>query len=115
MTYPLSTERLRSIIDRVQYKDRTLLSGVLGEGHYVQVSYQEADIHTGVMETQYGRKWYLHPHASETEVVETCFKAIRVSNDHVLKEHFTYRGRRVYSPHFDINARIQMCDEDKFD
>jgi hypothetical protein len=52
---------------------------------------------------------------TETEIVETAFKACRVSTEHVVKEHFRYKGRRIYSPHFDVALRIQACDERRFD
>lgn len=31
------------------------------------------------------------------------------SYDHVVQEHFTYFGRRVYSPHFPIESRMDMA------
>jgi hypothetical protein len=97
---------------RLDYVDPT---GRDRDHFFVQVVYYEPDIHTGTTEKQNARKWLLSPYMTDTEIVETVFKACRVSMDHVLKESFLYKGRRVYSPHFDIEARIQLCDEDRFD
>lgn len=111
----LNPEDIMSIVSQVRFRDRSIFFGVLDRGYYIQVQYQEEDVDTGMMEVQKARKWYIEPNATETEIVETCFKAIRTSMEHVVKEHFTYKGRRVYSPHFDINARVSLCDEKRFD
>jgi hypothetical protein len=108
-------EEVRAIIDSIEFVDRKFRVEPLGGGFFLQVQYMEADINTGVMAQQNARKWYVSAHSTETEVVETAFKACRVSMDHVLKEHFTYKGRRVYSPHFDIKARLELCDAKRFD
>lgn len=108
-------DEVRQIIEQVEFKDRRFEVGELGDGFYVQVLYEEADVDTGVVETQRARRWFIEPDSSETQIVETVFKACRVSNDHVLKEHFTYQGRRVYSPHFHIQARMTMSDACAYD
>lgn len=110
-----SMDEVRAIVENVKFMDRTFRLGPMGHGYFLQVEYMEADIDTGVVEKQRARKWYVSPFSTETEVVETAFKACRVSMEHVLKEHFTYRGRRVYSPHFEVGARIEMCDAKRFD
>lgn len=106
---------VEDIVRNVSFMDRSLRLGVMGHGYFLQVQYLEEDINTGKVELQKARKWYVSPWATETEIVETAFKACRTSMDHVLKEHFLYKGRRVYSPHFGINARIAMCDNEAFD
>ena len=102
-------------IDNIEFMDRTIRLGDKGTGWFIQVQYMEEDIETGKMELQKARKWLISPFMTDTEVVETVFKACRTSMDHVLKEHFLYKGRRVYSPHFDIEARVSMCDQRRFD
>lgn len=106
---------LREIVGQVQFKDRFLVVGEMGNGAYVQVRYYEKCILTGDLQLQCARKWYISLYSTESEIVETCFKALRISNEHVLKEHFTYKGRRVFSPHFDVAARIELCDAKRYD
>lgn len=108
-------DEVLEIVGRIEFMDRKVVVSQVGEGYHLQVQYMEVDVDTGKMELQKARKWYISPYSTETEIVETAFKACRTSMDHVLKEHFLYRGRRVYSPHFDINARIAMCDAKQFD
>jgi len=108
-------DEVLAIVAEVQFMDRRITVSVVGEGYHLQVQYMEEDIDTWKVELQKARKWYVSPYSTETEIVETAFKACRTSMDHVLKEHFLYKGRRVYSPHFAIQARIDMCDARKFD
>jgi hypothetical protein len=110
-----SLEDVRAIVAEVKFMDREFRIEPMGHGYFLQVQYMEADVETGEMALQRARKWYVSPFSTETEIVETAFKACRVSMDHVLKEHFTYLGRRVYSPHFDIRARVELCDARRFD
>jgi len=106
---------IQAIIGAVKFMDRELRLLEKGDGYLLQLSYQEPDVETGELALQRTRKWYISPWMTETEIVETAFKACRTSMDHVLKEHFLYKGRRVYSPHFTIEARIEACDEGHFD
>jgi len=114
---PKTERQIRTILDNIQFQDRRFRLLRKGDGFLVQVEYEEADIDIpGSAPTlQRGRKWYVSPFSTETEIVETAFKALRISNDHVLKEHFLYKGHRVYSPHFQIEARIEMCKNKRFD
>lgn len=115
-TQPAKTlDEVKAIVESVKFNDRVFRVLTKGDGFLVQLQYWEEDIDTGKMELQRARKWYVSPYSTETEIVETCFGACRRSMDHVLKEHFTYKGRRVYSPHFNIAARIKLCDEKAYD
>lgn len=62
--------------------DRTFRVEPMGKGYFLQIAYMEADIDTGVVELQKARKWYVSGYSTETEIVETAFKACRVSMEH---------------------------------
>lgn len=113
----LTLERIRAILDDVKFSDREFLLMRKGDGFLVQMRYLEADIErpdAGPVE-QKTRKWYVSPFMTEGELVETCFAMVCRSQMHVAAEHFTYKGRRVYSPHFDVRARIALCDAGSYD
>lgn len=112
-----SFEEVRAILNDVKFMDREIRLLRKKDGYLLQIQYWEQDVENpeGPLVLQRARKWYLSPYSTETEIVETAFKACRVSMDHVLKEHFLYKGHRVYSPHFKIEARIQMCKDKAFD
>lgn len=118
MTQPhLTIEHIREALKDVSFKDRKFLVMEKGDGYLLQMSYMEEDVvnpGTGAVE-QKTRKWYVSPYMTESELVETCWAMVVRSQMHVTAEHFMYKGRRVYSPHFDVNARIQLCDEERFD
>ncbi len=48
-------------------------------------------------------------------MVRSAYKACLTSLEHQLGEWFTFKGHRVYSPHLDIEARIEMCERMLFD
>lgn len=108
---------IKAIISRVSFMDRTFRVLEKGDGFLLQLQYYEADVEnpTGPPLLQRARKWYISPWMTETEIVETAFAACRRSMDHMLKEHFTYQGQRVYSPHFDIKARLDLARRKQFD
>jgi hypothetical protein len=113
----LTLAQVQEALQDVKFMDRKFLVMEKGDGFLIQMSYMEEDVDnpgSGPME-QKTRKWYTSPYMTETELVETCWAMVCRSQMHIAGEHFTYKGRRVYSPHFDIDARIAMCDEGKFD
>jgi len=116
MNQPRKTiDDVRAIVASISFMDRKLHVDTMGRGFFLQVQYLEPDIETGRIEIQKARKWYVSAFSTESEIVETAFKACRISMEHVVKEHFTYRGRRVFSPHFHVQARIDACDAERFD
>lgn len=108
---------IEEIISRVAFMDRKFRLLDKGDGYLLQLEYYEADIDdpTGPPLLQRSRKWYISPHMTETEIVETAFTMCVRSMYHITREHFTYKGARVYSPHFDIEARLEMAGSKRFD
>ena len=51
----------------------------------------------------------------KSEIVQTALKCILTSAEHRVREHFKYRGSRVYGPHFDVEALHELCIARKFD
>jgi len=95
--------------------DRVWVVSDKGDGWLLQCSYYEEDIETGEWEMQKSRKHYISPYSTETEIVDTCFLCLMRSFEHVVREHFLYKKRRVQSPHFSIRARLKMCDQRMYD
>ena len=57
---------------------------------------------TGAEEPWSGRKWLLQRHMTNSEVVQTAFKAILTAHEHEARELFLYRGQPVMMGHFDL-------------
>lgn len=82
---------------------------------YLQAEYTEPDVVTGRPELQKTRKWILSPHMTKSEIVQTAFKCALTSMEHRTREHFLYKNERVYSPHYDVDALVELCRANRFD
>lgn len=71
---------------------------------YLQASYVDRCILTGSLEQQFTRKWLLSKHMTKSELIQTCFKCCITSMEHRTREEFKYKGRRIFGPHFDVDA-----------
>lgn len=113
----LTRDGIEKILSRIQFQDRKFLLLEKGDGFLIQMSYMEPDVDVpgSPPVEQKTRKWYVSPFMSESEIVETCWAAVCRSQLHIASEYFQYKGRRVYSQHFDVNVRITMCDVGEFD
>lgn len=107
--------QILTILKKVEFLDRRFHLKEKGDGFLLQLSYMEKDIETGKMARQFSRKHYVSPFMTETEIVDTCFLCVMRSFEHVAREHFLYKGRRVQSPHFSMAARLEMCDRHAYD
>lgn len=85
--------------------------GYMGEGYFVQLRYVEKDIVTGNPEDQHGRKWYVSAHSCKSEVVQTVLKACLTSAEHMIREHFRYRGATIFGPHFDVDVLAEGIEK----
>ncbi len=84
-------------------------------GVYLRAEYYEPDIYTQKFEKQYTRKWLLSPLMTDSEVVQTCFKMCFTSMEHKTRESFTYKGSRIFGPHFDVEDLVTLCKKGKED
>lgn len=117
----ITRERLAAILTDIKIFDRSFkITGPVTVqddenvtcGWHVQVCYFEPDIYKpdGDAQLQESRPWFIWEGASESEIVHTVFAAVMRSYDHVVQEHFTYKGKRVYSPHFAVEQRLKMAE-----
>lgn len=60
---------------------------------------------------QKGRKLYVSPHSTESEVVQTCWLAVHLALEHEAREMFSYKQKVVFGPHIAINAHIAKADD----
>jgi len=106
-----SIYEIQRILADVKYKDCVVRLLDKGDGFLAQWVFLGVDVdHPEKGEVlQHCRKWYVSPYSTTTEIVETAWKACWIAVQHETREEFTYKGERVYSPHFDIEARVQMC------
>lgn len=84
-------------------------------GFWVRVMYFEADIVTGHACEQKGRRWYVSKFATKSEIVQTILKAALTSAEHMVREHFLYRGARIFGPHYNVDDLVDLVRKSEED
>lgn len=106
----MTLDEMREVLTQIEYLDYTFeVVEVEGGRAFLRAYYDEPDIVTGELERQFTRKWTLSPFMVKSEFVQTAFKCALTSAEHRVREHFTYRGKRVFGPHFDVDALWEIC------
>lgn len=111
----MTLEQIRAIVALCAFEDFAFRVVELAHGFSLQATWPEIDIATGHYATQHSRKWMLSPHMTRSEIVQTCFKLALTAVEHRARESFKYRGRRIFGPHFDVDALHQICLGKRFD
>ena len=106
----MNTEKFFSdILSYIEYKRWSFHLGCSGDSHYLQVKFVCECSVTGKPEPWSGRKWYLSPHMTKSEVVQTAFKAVLTAEEHESREKFKYNGQAIFGPHFDVDVLASVC------
>lgn len=102
---------MQAIVDECKYADYDFCVTEDRRGAlYLQAKYDEADVDTGIVETQFTRKWLLSPMMTKSEIVQTVFKCCITSMEHRCREWFRYKGKAIFGPHFDVDALHAICE-----
>jgi hypothetical protein len=107
--------RVGDVITHVRYPEYTFLIGPVHGGVALRASYKERDVLSGKMSEQLTRKWLLSPYMTNSEIVQTAFKCILTSMEHRAREHFQYKGQRIFGPHFDVEDLVVLCRDGRSD
>lgn len=101
----MNLEKLHTLVGDVSYKDWTIRTGKMGDGWFVQLRFYAPDACSlnGDVSLQCCRKWYISPHMTDSEVVQTVFLAIKTAETHELLENFKFKGVQIFCPHLDLN------------
>jgi len=109
-------QRVVGIVAQINYKPNFELLvnrdvSLLGEGRvYLQVQCWRPDTFTGEMDYGRGGKIYLSPHMVDSEIVRKAFQALLGYEEHEAREFFMYKGKRVFGPHIDVDALVEIAD-----
>lgn len=102
------------IVRRIQYKDLTIVvnpNNAIG-GKYLQVQCHNPHNPANGFS---GRKWRLSRHMTPGEIVQTAFMACMAWEEHECREAFKYKGQPVFSPHYNIESLVRLCEQGKFE
>jgi hypothetical protein len=108
--------RFSQYIEEVEFED-FVFKVALSDNNtlYLQAVFFEDDIVTKNRELQYSRKWLLSEHMTKSEVIQTAFKCCITAMEHRTRENFKYKGKRIFGPHFDVDALADLCGQKAFD
>jgi hypothetical protein len=106
---------IAEVIGRIDTPEEIMVA-TMGHGFYIQVGQYEDE---GL---QWGRKWYVSTHSTESEIVQTVFKAVLVYHEHEIRERFKYTPagetvpRAVFNPHVSVNRLYELsADSENYD
>jgi hypothetical protein len=105
-----SPSRFEALLAKVKFQDWAFIVGQDDDRAYLQVRFLAADNCSDGAELvpQSGRKWFLSPHMTDSEVIGTAFKAVMTAVEHETREQFTYRGAAIYGPHFNVDELVHL-------
>lgn len=106
---------IKRLVGLVQFRNYTFEVLKKNGVTYLRAKFVEADIITGQEELQHTRKWLLSEHMVKSEIIQTAFACVAASLEHTAREHFLYRGQRVYGPHFDVDALFEIAKARRLD
>lgn len=75
---------------------------------YLQIEFDGKCNFTGKQDTWKSRKWMLSVHMTESEVVQTAFKAVLTALEHEAREQFRYKDVTIFDPHFDLDKLVEL-------
>lgn len=115
-----SIQYYHEILKDIRYEDylfELVESGADREDIYLQGVFFEPDIRDphGTPVEQKTRKWKISRFMTRSEFVQTVFKLSLTSSEHRCREKFRYKGSAVYSPHYHVDALLQLCRLHQFD
>ena len=101
---------IENVIKDVYYPEYTFRLENQNGTFLLSASYDEQDIHSGEIELQRTRKWFISEHVCKSEIVQTCLKCVLTSMEHRVREHFTYKGKLPFGPHWNVETLTNMAD-----
>lgn len=111
----LTKGRFKALLQVIVYKNWLFHVGEDGDRLFLQVTFPQKCSMTRQVEIQKSRKWFLSPHMTNSEFVQTCFKAVMTAEEHEARESFQYKGSAVYGPHFDVDSLAELCEAGRID
>jgi hypothetical protein len=104
----MNLSQLQHTLSRVSYKDFSFIVGKLGEGFFIQVSFEDLNSDTKELSIIKGRKYYISPFMIEDEVFKTCFVAIEAALKHEMMENFKVDNIAPFHPHNNVLSLLNV-------
>jgi hypothetical protein len=105
---PLSLHDLEETLRELRFGQHRFEAQRNGDGFLIHISGIEADSDTGQEQRFHGREWFIPVHATRSDIVRTALKAALTWQEHEVRETLTYRGRKLFSPHFSVDRLTNL-------
>ncbi len=105
----MNIEEIRNIVGTCLYPNYIFVVELDTHGSM----YLQAHFTAGKWQTT--RKWLLSEHMVKSEIVQTVFKCVLTSVEHECREAFTYQGKPIFGPHFDVDSLVEICVDQHLD
>lgn len=98
-----------NVMNMITYKHGWKPNVIMKRGGVVLVywEFSATDVKTGKQETWKSRKWYISPHMTNSEIVQTFFLAAKIAEIHEMHESFRYKGEILFNPHYDSDSIVE--------
>lgn len=94
---PILRGEFEKIIKNITYKDWVFRVHYASPGFtYLQIEFKDGE------EEWQSRKWLLSEHMTDSEIIQTVFKAVMTAEEHEIREKFLYDNVPVLGPHIDL-------------
>lgn len=100
---------MTELLKDVKYKNHSFVIHHDANRDYLQVEWDGVDSATRQPRRCKGRKWYLSPHMTKSELIQTALAAVLAIEEHEAREAFLYKGYAVFGPHFNVEALVTVC------
>lgn len=107
-------DKVREAVQECEFPDYTFSVRALHDGALIRAIYFEPDVtnpNPSLAQAQETREWYVPLTASKSEIVRTCFKLVLASYEHRVREWFTYKGKAIHQPHYNVDQLAAMSEE----
>jgi hypothetical protein len=99
---------IKTIISNVKFSNWEFMVNEKNSVPYLQIQFIGACNDSGKVEKQYCRKWQLSYYMTNSELVRTAYKAVLAAVEHEASENFFYKSERIFNPHVDVEALVQV-------
>lgn len=82
---------------------------------FLQIEWDGKDSVTKEPRRCKGRKWYLSPHMTHSELIQTALAAVLAIEEHEAREEFKYKGQAIFGPHFNVDSLVALCEHGVLD
>lgn len=103
----MTQEEILAVLDNVRFDAWIFQLQKRQDGFFLNVEFTNPNTH----EVWKGRKWYVSPYSTKSEVVQTAFKAVLTALEHEVREAFLYKKKPIFGPHYDVDALVHVCDQ----